>query len=44
MFERLRRKSEGPHAFLFAFDLRELDGADLRREPLKILKATLASD
>jgi ATP-dependent DNA ligase len=29
--------------FMFAFDLRELDGADLRRKPLEIRKATLAS-
>ena len=30
-------------AFLYAFDLLELDGADLRREPLEVRKATLAS-
>ena len=29
--------------FLFAFDLLELDGRDLRREPLEVRKATLAS-
>ena len=29
--------------FLFAFDLLELDDADLRREPLETRKATLAS-
>ena len=29
--------------FLFAFDLIELDGDDLRREPLAVRKATLAS-
>jgi bifunctional non-homologous end joining protein LigD len=28
---------------LYAFDLLELDGADLRREPLETRKATLAS-
>jgi bifunctional non-homologous end joining protein LigD len=28
---------------LYAFDLLELDGADLRREPLEVRKATLAS-
>ena len=28
--------------FLFAFDLLELDGDDLRREPLEVRKATLA--
>ena len=30
-------------AFLYAFDLLELDGQDLRREPLEVRKATLAS-
>ena len=30
-------------AFLFAFDLLELDGTDLRREPIETRKATLAS-
>jgi bifunctional non-homologous end joining protein LigD len=29
--------------FLFAFDLLELNGDDLRREPLEVRKATLAS-
>jgi ATP dependent DNA ligase domain len=29
--------------FLYAFDLIELDGDDLRREPLEVHKATLAS-
>src|SRR5262249_19678600 len=29
--------------FLLAFDLLELDGRDLRREPLEVRKATLAS-
>ena len=29
--------------FLYAFDLIELDGADLRREPLEVRKATLIS-
>jgi bifunctional non-homologous end joining protein LigD len=41
VFERLRRNPEG--VFLFAFDLLELDGQDLRREPLETRKATLAS-
>ncbi len=31
------------HVFLSAFDLLELDGKDLRREPLEVRKATLAS-
>ena len=30
-------------AFLFAFDLIELNGTNLRREPLEVRKATLAS-
>ena len=34
VFERLRRKPTGKHVFLYAFDLLELDGQDLRREPL----------
>ena len=37
-----RRRNEGL-AFLYAFDLLELDGTDLRREPLEVRKATLAS-
>jgi ATP dependent DNA ligase domain len=43
VFEQLRRKPSGKHVFLFAFDLLELDGQDLRREPLETRKATLAS-
>ena len=43
VFERLRRKREGRHVFLCAFDLLELDGKDLSREPLEVRKATLAS-
>ena len=43
VFERLRRKPTGKHVFLYAFDLLELDGQDLRREPLETRKATLAS-
>jgi bifunctional non-homologous end joining protein LigD len=35
VFERLRRKPSGKHVFLYAFDLLELDGQDLRREPLE---------
>jgi bifunctional non-homologous end joining protein LigD len=37
-----RRRNE-PEAFLYAFDLVELNGADLRREPIEVRKATLAS-
>jgi bifunctional non-homologous end joining protein LigD len=43
VFQRLRRKPSGKHVFLFAFDLLELDGQDLRREPLEVRKTTLAS-
>jgi bifunctional non-homologous end joining protein LigD len=43
VFARLRRKPSGRHVFLFAFDLLELDGEDLRREPFETRKATLAS-
>ena len=32
-----------PKAFLYAFDLLELDGTDMRREPIEVRKATLAS-
>jgi hypothetical protein len=32
-----------PARFLFAFDLLELDGLDMRREPIATRKATLAS-
>jgi bifunctional non-homologous end joining protein LigD len=43
VFERLRRKPSGRHVFLFAFDLLELDGEDLRRASFETRKATLAS-
>jgi hypothetical protein len=33
VFERLRYQRGGRTVFLFAFDLLELDGTDLRREP-----------
>jgi bifunctional non-homologous end joining protein LigD len=43
VFDQLRH---GPHrnpaALLYAFDLLELDGQDLRREPIEMRKATLA--
>jgi ATP-dependent DNA ligase len=38
-----RRRRNEPQAFLYAFDLLELDGADMRREPIEVRKATLAS-
>ena len=43
VFEHLRRKPTGRHVLLYAFDLLELDGEDLRREPFETRKATLAS-
>jgi bifunctional non-homologous end joining protein LigD len=39
----LRRRRNELQAFLYAFDLLELDGADMRREPIEVRKATLAS-
>ena len=39
----LRHSRNEPKAFLYAFDLLELNGADLRREPIEVRKATLAS-
>jgi bifunctional non-homologous end joining protein LigD len=42
-FERLRRKRAGRHVFLYAFDLLELNGRDLRPEPIEVRKAALAS-
>jgi hypothetical protein len=43
VFERLCRKDTARTVFLYAFDLLELDGADLRHEPIETRKATLAS-
>jgi bifunctional non-homologous end joining protein LigD len=42
-FQLLRHRRNEPQAFLYAFDLLELNGTDLRREPIKVRKATLAS-
>jgi bifunctional non-homologous end joining protein LigD len=42
-FQLLRRRRNEGQAFLYAFDLLELDGTDLRREPIGVRKATLAS-
>ena len=42
-FHVLRRRRNEPEAFLYAFDLLELDGVDMRREPIETRKATLAS-
>ena len=42
-FQLLRLRWNEPKAFLYAFDLLELDGTDMRREPIEARKATLAS-
>ena len=42
-FRLLRHRRNEPAAFLYAFDLLELNGAELRREPIEVRKATLAS-
>src|SRR4051794_19422248 len=42
-FNVLRRRRNEPEAFLYGFDLLEVDGTDLRREPIEVRKATLAS-
>ena len=43
IFQKLCQRREEHSAFLYAFDLLELNGADLRREPIEVRKATLAS-
>jgi bifunctional non-homologous end joining protein LigD len=43
IFQKLRQRREEDRAFLYAFDLLELDGTDLRREPIEVRKASLAS-
>jgi bifunctional non-homologous end joining protein LigD len=42
-FDRIRYRRHDGKVFLYAFDLIELDGDDLRREPLDVRKATLRS-
>src|SRR5262245_14881517 len=42
-FDRIRYRRRDASVFLYAFDLMELNGDDLRREPLEVRKATLAS-
>jgi hypothetical protein len=42
-FERIRYRQHDGNVFLYAFDLIELNGDDLRRDPLEVRKATLAS-
>ena len=43
VFALLRYRERPAEIFLYAFDLLELDGQDLRREPLETRNATLAS-
>jgi ATP-dependent DNA ligase len=42
-FDRIRYRQHDASVFLFAFDLIEVGGDDLRRDPLAVPKATLAS-
>jgi bifunctional non-homologous end joining protein LigD len=42
-FNRIRYRHHDASVFLYAFDLIEIDGDDLRRDPLAVRKATLAS-
>jgi len=42
-FDRIRYRWHDASVFLYAFDLIELNGDDLRREPFEVRKATLAS-
>jgi bifunctional non-homologous end joining protein LigD len=42
-FDRIRYRRRDASVFLYAFDLIELNGDDLRRDPLEVRKATLAS-
>ena len=42
-FDLIRNHRHNHRAFLYAFDLIELNGDDLRRDPLEVRKATLAS-
>jgi bifunctional non-homologous end joining protein LigD len=43
VFDRIRYRRHDGKVFLYAFDLLELDGDDLRREPLDVRQATLWS-
>ena len=42
-FDLIRHDRANERSFLYAFDLIELNGDDLRREPLEVRKATLRS-
>jgi len=43
VFDRLRYRRQDGRVFLYAFDLLELNGQDLRREPIEIRKRQLAT-
>jgi bifunctional non-homologous end joining protein LigD len=43
VFDRLRYRRQDGRVFLFAFDLLELNGRDMRREPLEVRKRALAA-
>jgi bifunctional non-homologous end joining protein LigD len=43
LFDRIQFRHHDADVFLYTFDLIELDGDDLRRDPLNVRKATLAS-
>jgi ATP-dependent DNA ligase len=42
VFQMLRQRRNEPRVFLYGFDLLQLDGRDLRREPIEVRKAALA--
>jgi bifunctional non-homologous end joining protein LigD len=42
-FDRIRYRRYDASVFLYAFDLIELNGNDVRRDPLEVRKAALAS-
>ena len=42
-FQLLRHRRNEPQAFLYAFDLLELNGTDLRREPIEVRKLPRSS-
>jgi bifunctional non-homologous end joining protein LigD len=42
-FDRIRHRRHDGDAFLYAFDLIELNGDDMRRDPLEVREATLRS-
>jgi bifunctional non-homologous end joining protein LigD len=43
VFDPVRHHRANDSVFLYAFDLIELNGDDLRRDPLEVRKTTLAS-